>query len=110
MLRDRVPSWALEVCCPGGGSVPLSPLLFWRQPGAMFLGDRRSPVPHCPCSSWVQSNHKPQPFPTTCMRRCIRCPGFLPMAIDVAMVLAMRLKTKQDRSPPGWGLTWCSRV
>ena len=77
MLRDRVPSWALEVCCPRGDRIPLSPLLFWRQPGAMFLGDRRSPVPHCPCSSWVQSNHKP-PTPSYYLYegRCIRCPGF----------------------------------
>ena len=26
MLRDRVPSWALEVCCPQGDRIPLSPL------------------------------------------------------------------------------------
>ena len=62
MLRDRVSSfWALEVACLGGSN-PLSPLLFRRQPGAMFLGDRRSPVPLF-LFLLGYSNHKPQPLP-----------------------------------------------
>ena len=78
MLRDRVPSWALEVCCPRGIESPEPPFLFWRQPGAMlFLGTVGPRCPHCPCSSWVQSNHKPQPLPYYLYEgRCIRCPGF----------------------------------
>ena len=67
MLRDRVSSfWALEVACPRGSN-PLSPLLFRRQPGAMFLGDRRSRCP-CSCSSWDTVTTNPNPFPTRCMR------------------------------------------
>ena len=76
MLRDRVPSWALEVCCLGGSN-PLSPLLFWRQPGAMFLGDRRSrcPIALVPLGYRVTTN--PQPLPYYLYEgRCIRCPGF----------------------------------
>ena len=83
MLRDRVPSWALEVCCPRGSN-PLSPLLFWRQPGAMFLGDRRSqyPIALVPLGYRVTTN--PQPLPTTCMRGDVYVPRVYPMAIDVA--------------------------
>ena len=69
MLRDRVPSWALEVCCPRGIESPEPPFLFWRQPGAMFLGDRRSPgapIALVPLGYRVTTN--PNPFPTTCMR------------------------------------------
>ena len=69
MLRDRVPSWALEVCCPRGIESPEPPFLFWRQPGAMALGDRRSPgapIALVPLGYRVTTN--PNPFPTTCMR------------------------------------------
>ena len=48
MLRDRVPSWALEVCCPRGIESPEPPFLFWRQPGAMFSGTVGPPVPPLP--------------------------------------------------------------
>ena len=47
MLRDRVPSWALEVCCPRGIESP-EPPLFWRQPGAMLWGTVGPPVPPLP--------------------------------------------------------------
>ena len=77
MLRDRVPSWALEVCCPRGIE-SLSPFFVlapaWRHVPRGTVGPR---CPHCPCSSWVQSNHKPQPLPYYLYEgRCIRCPGF----------------------------------
>ena len=57
MLRDRVSSfWALEVACLGGSNPP-EPLLFRRQPGAMFLGDRRSRYLFLFLLGY--SNHKP---------------------------------------------------
>ena len=59
MLRDRVSSfWALEVVVLGGSNPPEPPFLFRRQPGAMFLGDRRSPVPLF-LFLLGYSNHKP---------------------------------------------------
>ena len=78
MLRDRVPSWALEVCCPRGIESPEPPFLFWRQPGAIGPGDRRSPgapIALVPLGYRVTTN--PQPLPYYLYEgRCIRCPGF----------------------------------
>ena len=47
MLRDRVPSWALEVCCSRGIESP-EPLFCSGASLAPCLGDRRSPVPPLP--------------------------------------------------------------
>ena len=85
MLRDRVPSWALEVCCPRGIESPEPPFLFWRQPGAMFRGDRRSPgapIALVPLGYRVTTN--PQPLPYYLYEGMYTLPRVYPMAIDVA--------------------------
>ena len=49
MLRDRVPSWALEVCCPRGDRIPLSPLFVlapaWRHVPRGTVGPPVPPLP-----------------------------------------------------------------
>ena len=79
MLRDRVPSWALEGLLPRGGSNPPEPPFC---SGASLApcssGDRRSPgapIALVPLGYRVTTN--PQPLPYYLYEgRCIRCPGF----------------------------------
>ena len=47
MLRDRVPSWALEVCCPRGIESPEPPFCSGASL-APFLGTVGPPVPPLP--------------------------------------------------------------
>ena len=77
MLRDRVPSWALEVCCPRGIESPEPLFCSGASLAPCSSGDRRSPgapIALVPLGYRVTTN--PQPLPYYLYEgRCIRCPG-----------------------------------
>ena len=68
MLRDRVPSWALEVCCPRGIESPEPPFCSGASLAPCSSGTvgPGAPIALVPLGYRVTTN--PNPFPTTCMR------------------------------------------